>query len=262
MTKYVEFDYKACQMHKSRLAIVEDEAPLRQDLIAFFEMRGMQVSGFASAEDFFEIFDATKFDVVILDIGLPGKSGVEVAEIVREQSQLPILILTSHANNQTHLDSLQAGADVFLSKTSSLEIIESTILNMITRDKRIKTHMMDAVNLANTNFAGLSRKSDQNVWRLLESETILKAPNHASCKLTYTETLFLRSLLSQANQAVRRAELVSAIEREVTASNMRNLDTYANRLRRKVFADTNVELPIRSAYNLGYVFSGTAHVLA
>ena len=81
-------------MLNSRLAIVEDEAPLRQDLIAFFEMRGMQVSGFASAEDFFEVFDTTTFDVVILDIGLPGKSGVEVAEIVREQSQVPILILT------------------------------------------------------------------------------------------------------------------------------------------------------------------------
>ncbi len=249
-------------MLNSSLAIVEDEAPLRQDLIAFFEMRGMQVSGFASAEDFFEVFDTTTFDVVILDIGLPGKSGVEVAEIVREQSQVPILILTSHANNQTHLDSLQAGADVFLSKSASLEIIESTILNMVTRHKTIKTHMVDTANPATANLAGLSRKSDQEVWRLLEKESILKAPNHASCKLTYTETLFLRALLSQANQAIARTELVSAIEREVTASNMRNLDTYANRLRRKVFADTNVELPIRSAYNLGYVFSGTAHVLA
>ncbi|MDP8567579.1 response regulator transcription factor [Methylophilus aquaticus] len=249
-------------MLNSRLAIVEDEAPLRQDLIAFFEMRGMQVSGFASAEDFFEVFDASTFDVVILDIGLPGKSGVEVAEIVREQSQAPILILTSHANNQTHLDSLQAGADVFLSKSASLEIIESTILNMLTRQHILQTPRVQTDALATAHFAGLSRKSDQEVWRLIEKETILKAPNHASSKLTYTETLFLRALLSQANQAVARAELVSAIEREVTASNMRNLDTYANRLRRKVFADTHVELPIRSAYNLGYVFSGTAYVLA
>lgn len=255
-------------MHNSRLAIVEDEASLREDLIAFFKMRGMQVSGFASAESFIAMFEAGHFDAVILDIGLPGKSGIEIANAVRRQSSMPILVLTSHDNHQTHLESLQAGADVFLSKSSPLEIIESTVINMLIRytsariDKGLGAGLgAIASPMPPSALSGQARKSDQQVWRLMMREMVLKTPDHASCMLTFTEALFLKPLLLQANEAITRAALVMAMEKEVTASNMRNLDTYANRLRRKVLAETQIELPIRSAYSMGYVFFGIAHVL-
>lgn len=243
-------------MLNNRLAIVEDEAALRAELIAFFEFKNMQAVGFPSAEDFFKALIAQTFDLVILDIGLPDMSGIEAAEIFRQQSHAPILILTSHANHETHLDGLNAGADVFLSKTSPLEIIESSVRNLLARAHHIQTHKSSS----DENLGG-QRKADQALWRLFVNDRRLQAPNHHGCVLTFSETFFLKTIFDNRGQVVSRNEVLRAMAKEETLSNLRNLDTYANRLRRKVFEATSVELPLRSAYNLGYNFSEPCYVL-
>lgn len=247
------------------IAIIEDEAPLRAELMAFFELKQLKVFGYASAEAFFKALPSHAFDLVIMDIGLPGMSGVEAAQLFRQQSHAPVLILTSHANHDTHLDSLNAGADVFLSKTAPLEIIESSVRNMLTR---VQQNTSMATSSVMTNAPSTTppskegqRKSDQALWRLFVKERILKAPNHIACQLTFAETLFLKSIFDNNGEAVPRAQVVQFMGKEETLSNLRNLDTYANRMRRKVLETTSVELPLRSAYNIGYSFSGRCHVL-
>ena len=253
-------------MLNSRIAIIEDEAPLRAELMAFFELKQVQVFGYASAEDFFKALPLQSFDLVIMDIGLPGMSGIEAANAFRQQSNAPVLILTSHANHDTHLDSLNAGADVFLSKTAPLEIIESSVRNLLaralnmpvaepTKQAPVSTPATSAISQGN------QRKADQALWRLFVSERLLKAPNHIACQLTFAETLFLKSVFDNGGEAVSRAQVIKVMGKEETLSNLRNLDTYANRIRRKVLETTSVELPLRSAYNIGYSFTGRCHVL-
>ncbi len=253
-------------MLNSRIAIIEDEAPLRAELMAFFELKQVQVFGYASAEDFFKALCLQAFDLVIMDIGLPGMSGIEAANIFRQESNAPVLILTSHANHGTHLDSLNAGADVFLSKTAPLEIIESSVRNLLTRALSMPavkpTTQAPASNPTTDAILQRSqRKADQALWRLFVSERILKAPNHIACQLTFSEMLFVKSLFDNGGEAVSRADVLKVMGKDETLSNLRNLDTYANRMRRKVLETTSVELPLLSAYNIGYGFSGRCHVL-
>lgn len=252
------------------IAIIEDEAPLRTELMAFFELKQLKVFGYASAEAFFKALPSHTFDLVIMDIGLPGMSGVEAAQLFRQQSHAPVLILTSHANHDTHLDSLNAGADVFLSKTAPLEIIESSVRNMLARAQQNTPMATSSVMTSAPSTNPLStnlpikegqRKSDQALWRLFVNERILKAPNHIDCQLTFSETLFLKSIFDNGGEAVPRSQVVQAMGKEESLSNLRNLDTYANRMRRKVLETTCVELPLRSAYNIGYSFAGRCHVL-
>jgi two-component system, OmpR family, response regulator len=244
-------------MLNRNIAIVEDEAPLRDDLVAFFKLKGLQVFGYASAEDFFESLAREVFDLVILDIGLPGISGIDTASVLRQKTNIPILILTSHANHQTHLDSLNAGVDVFLSKSAPLEIIESSVRNMLARYQ--PTAMNPNSQLTSSNTAKNQRRADQAIWRLFVIDRVLKAPNHVACNLTYSETVFLQTLFVKAKQTLTRVEMLEGMGKEHTFSNLRNLDTYANRLRRKVLQETSIELPLRSAYNVGYTFAGEAY---
>ena len=241
-------------MLNARLAIVEDEAPLREDLIAFFQLKGVKVFGYATAEGFFVALKKLSFDLVILDIGLPGLSGIEASKLIHKKTNTSILILTSHSNHKTHIESLNAGADVFLSKSAPLEIVESSVRNMLLRRQVANGASSSISNLSSAN-------TDQAAWSLHIKNGILVAPNHMECLLTYTETQFLSSLLSDAEQTVSRVNMLKAMGKDETLSNLRNLDTYANRIRRKVFDATNVDIPIRSAYSLGYYFSGDGHVL-
>lgn len=243
-------------MLNSRIAIIEDEAPLRAELMAFFELKQIKVFGYPSAEDFFKALSSQAFDLVIMDIGLPGMSGIEAANVFRQQNNAPVLILTSHNNHDTHLDSLKAGADMFLSKTASLEIIESSVRNMLARYQQSAS-----VATVNVPTAGKQRKADQSLWRLFVAERLLKAPNHIACPLTFAEALFLKSIFDNGGEAVSRAGVLLVMGKDETLSNLRNLDTYANRMRRKVLETTSVELPLRCAYNIGYSFTGRCHVL-
>lgn len=239
-----------------RIAIVEDEPSLREDLVAFFRMRGLAVMGFDSGESFLAYWPDTAIDLVVLDIGLPGASGLEVAERIRRHSQMQILMLTADGSQQQHLSSLNAGADGFLSKSSSLEIIESTVRNMLLRAKLIAAHTSPALT------SDISAEvSEPSAWILYERDMQLKAPNQLTCKLTYSEVQFLSALMKTSVQMVERERILRQMTKEVTLSNLRNLDTYAMRIRRKTQEALIVEAPIRSAYNSGYMFAANAQVL-
>lgn len=230
------------------LAIVEDELALRENLIDFFALKGMRALGFESAEDFYVAMRAIQFDLVILDVALPGDSGIDAAKIVRRQSNVPILVLTAHHNNQTHLSSLNAGVDVFLSKLASLEVIESSVRNMLLRAQT-------PIKAENSLAADWSAEA---CWVLSLKQRLLIAPNQSYCLYTHMEVLLLNRLFIIAQQTVHRKDLLQAISKADTLSNIRNLDTYINRIRRKCFQDTGLDIPIQASYNLGYAFTGQA----
>ena len=234
------------------LAIVEDEDFLRENLIDFFTLKGMRALGFASAEAFYAVLHEYAFDLVILDVILPGDNGIDAARFVRTQSNVPLLVLTN--NNQAHLSSLEAGVDVFLSKSSSLEIIEHSVRNILLR-AQISKSAADG----DTSASHLNVNHD---WALSLHSKVLIAPNQLFCQFTHMEFLLLYTLFNNAQQTVHRVDLLQAIAKTETVSNLRNLDTYVSRIRRKCLNATLLEVPIQSAYNSGYIFTGKAKFLS
>jgi len=116
------------------IAVIEDGPELRADLLEFLEMRGFAARGFGSAEAFFAAWPATRFDLLLLDVALPGVSGLEVARRVRAgDAQAGVVMLTALDANDEQLQGLVAGADVYLSKRSSLEVIEASCRNLLRR---------------------------------------------------------------------------------------------------------------------------------
>src|SRR5215468_8009927 len=77
------------------VAVVEDNPGLLADLVEFLKMRGFAAQGFASAEDYFGVWPARRFDLLLLDVALPGIGGLEVAQRVRAQDAAGIVMLTA-----------------------------------------------------------------------------------------------------------------------------------------------------------------------
>lgn len=225
------------------IAIVEDNPELLSDLVEFLDLRGFATHGFDCAETFFEAWPALHFDLLLLDVALPGISGLEIARRVRiraEADAVPgVVMLTALDANDDQVLGLNAGADVYLSKRSSLEVIEATCHSVLRR-------------LGNVAAGGS--------WRLHVQHWRLAAPNGTVLDLTHAEVTLLAALCGTPGQAVTREVLLERLGKQETLSSLRNLDNTASRLRRKVQAACGMDLPLRPSYGKGYTFTGNCGI--
>jgi DNA-binding response OmpR family regulator len=217
------------------IALVEDESCLRIDLAEYLQLRGYAASGFESAEMLYQAWPNSSFDLVILDIGLPGDNGLQAAKWLRAHSKAGIVILTAHGSQTNQLVGLEAGADAYLVKNTSLEVIEATCRSVLRR---------------------LMPLPVVQGWHLRSRDWQLKTPAGEEFTLTHTETVFMQCLLRQTGKPVSRADLLAAMGKTDTLANLRNLDNCASRLRRKILKGCGLEIPIRPSYGGGYTFTG------
>jgi two-component system, OmpR family, response regulator len=236
-----------------RVAVVEDDHHQRHDLVDFLTWKGYQAAGCESAESFVALQQRAPVDLVLLDIGLPGCDGLSLARQLRDAPNPPgIVVLTAFSADQLRIQSLQDGADAYLVKGASLELIEATCKSVIRR-------LRPAPVLQAAPF-GPRTESSASAWVLDATRARLRAPQGETVMLTHTEAVFLQSLLNCAGQAVTRQALLLAMNKPESYSSLRNLDNCATRLRRKVAQATGQELPIRACYGQGYAFGDEANV--
>ena len=242
-------------MQKSRIAIVEDEHSLRADLNDYLLSCGFDARAYASAESFYAKFNDDPCDLVLLDIGLPGDSGLQVAQWVRQRSAMGVVILSAFREPVDQVAGLGAGADAYLLKSTSLEVIAATCRSVLRRVAQPFEEPRTAA--AET---GESAEVSVALWRLWADRWVLAVPGGGQVTLTHAELNFLRLLMQGAGEPVSRPDLLRALGKPDTFSNSRNLENYASRLRRKIFDQCGIELPIKSSYNQGYTFVGPARV--
>ncbi|RYX89831.1 MAG: response regulator transcription factor [Comamonadaceae bacterium] len=236
----------------NRIAVVEDEPGLLGDLVEFLLLRGFDVAGFKSAEAFFAAWPAAAFDLLLLDVALPGASGLDIAQRVRASAagkrDVGIVMLTALDADAGHLQGLDAGADVYLSKRSSLDVIEATCRSVLRR-------------LAPASSGELSGAARQP-WRLNAASWRLQAPTGAWLDLTQAEVVLLAVLFEHPGTAIPRETLLDRLGKRETLPGLRGLENTTSRLRRKVQAACGVELPVRPSYGKGYTFTGPCEVQA
>jgi DNA-binding response OmpR family regulator len=223
-----------------RTLIVEDEVSLRNDLVAFLEAKGYAATGAASLAEASRRMEAERFDLVVLDLGLPDGNGIDLLADIRNRYGLAcgVVILTSHQDLEDKIQALETGSDAYLIKHASLREIECTLRNVLKR---------------------LPNAAPQ-LWRLDRSQWSLAAPSGNSVSLTPNEMTFLVMLATSGAEVCDHGELAAALG-EGGVFTTANLNTLVRRLRRKVEETTGQVPPIRVAYGKGYVFSAPLAVL-
>ncbi len=236
------------------IAVVEDDLRLCNDLVEFLNLRNFSAQGFNSAAKLYQALLDTDFDLFLLDINLPDESGIEVMTWLRTRNQAGIIIITALTDNDTQLTCLNAGADAYLTKNATLEIIEATCLRVLSRIKPGLEPMPIAEPIP------LSALKSQ-AWLLHKTTWHLKTPNGYQLSINQTEMIFLETLFEFTSTPISRANLLVRIGKPDTLSNRRNLDNCISRLRKKILHLSALEIPIRTNYGVGYLFAGNSRII-
>lgn len=227
------------------VAIVEDDVDLRESIQAYLGAKGYRVWSEGSAELFYKHLLSEPVDVVILDIGLPGESGLAVALHLQAMDAIKVIILSGRSSTEDRLRGLSAGADRYLVKPLDLRELEANI-DACTR------HLS-------------SQQSPVQIdesWRLIQSEWVLVSSCSKKIKLTSHEWQFMNCILQGENQTASRADIATALGgSNFSEFDFHRIDMIVLRMRQKIARITGRTAPIHTLRSYGFTFSVKCHLV-
>lgn len=219
------------------LLVVDDDARIRELLTRFLDDHGMIALSAKHAGQAKEILSAIAIDLMILDIMMPGQSGLDLTrELQDPRPELPILLLTAKGETEERIAGLKAGADDYLPKPFDADELLWRIRAILNRTKDVENG--DQIYLA----GGTYDKTRSIIHHRGEAPDI---------HLTPQENALLSHLAEHAGQAVERDELLSAMGDD--QAKRRTVDVQITRLRKKIEDDPKNPVIIQTVRSVGYI---------
>lgn len=236
-------------MSGPRILVVEDEAHLAKGLLFNLQAEGFEVAVAPDAEQALAMLSRDRFDAVVLDVMLPGKSGFEMARELREAGNyIPLLMLTARGRPDDVLQGFSSGADDYLPKPFELSILLARINSLLRRTQWHAAANRNAPivdDLPSFEFAG--RRIDFDNLRL----EALGRDIH----LTMMEADLLRYLVRNQRRSISRKELLEQVWRLREDTDTRAIDNFIVRLRRYIEDEPSEPRYLRTVRGVGYSFS-------
>ncbi len=220
-----------------RVLVIEDETDLQADIRQRLETEGYIVD--TSGEGNEGLFFATEYplDAAIIDIGLPGLSGIEIIQRLRDQgSTLPVLILTARSRWQQKVEGLEAGADDYLVKPFQMEELLARLKALLRRAAGTPTTELRCGAVA----LNLGTQQVQLNGEVLD--------------VTAFEYRMLEYLMRHSSEAVSKARLADYLYPHDDDRDSNVIEVIIGRLRRKLDPDGSLQ-PIETLRNRGYRFT-------
>lgn len=226
----------------AKILVVEDEKPIA-DIITFnLEKEGYTVWAVADGNEAIERVEADPPDLILLDLMLPGKDGMEVCRHIRQKYQMPIIMLTAKDSEVDKVLGLELGADDYVTKPfSNRELLA-----------RIRANLRRAL----PQGASQTAKADENVLQVgdvrIDQGSYTVEKNGKQIDLTYREFELLHHLAQNVNQVLTREHLLQAVWGFDYFGDVRTVDVTVRRLREKMEDDASQPQYITTRRGLGY----------
>jgi DNA-binding response OmpR family regulator len=217
----------------SRVLVVDDEEAIRDAVAYLLRADGLEVQCTETGAEAVEAVRETPFDLIVLDVMLPDISGVEVARRVREQSDVPILMLTARSAEADLVLGFEAGADDYVAKPFSMHELVSRARAMLRRGRG--------------SAASVQRMGDVEIDYLKHEVAVAGRPT----RLTPTEFKLL-ALLAAEDRAYTRRELLQEVWDTTFVPDERSCDVHVANLRRKVEDDAAHPTRVITVRGVGY----------
>jgi two-component system KDP operon response regulator KdpE len=201
------------------ILIVEDDPNIRKLVRVNLTKRGYTIKEAADSHQAIELFQAEPFDLVLLDLMLPGLSGVDVCKWIRGRSEIPIIILSARLEEDLKVAALDAGADDYVTKPFGQEELLARVRAFLRR-----SYISAKINDSKIQIGELS--IDLDARRVFIGENDLH--------LTRTEYSLLAELAHRLNAIVTHDELITRIWGPEYRGSNHYLHTYLGRLRKKL----------------------------
>jgi len=228
-----------------RILLVEDEAK-----VSTFVARGLTEERFAvdvarDGKSGLDLATTYHYDLVILDLMLPGMGGLDVLRRVRTHSPVPVLILTARGEDLDRILGLEMGADDYLAKPFNPRELLARINAVLRRQAAAQT--ISTIHGATAlTFAG---------WRIDFRLRELRNPAGARVAMTSAEFDLLRALCERPGRVLSRDSLLDLTQGRNAGSFERSIDVLISRIRRKIEPDPQDATMIKTVRSGGYIFT-------
>lgn len=203
---------------------------------------GFEATGFGSALELYRVMIGEWFDVVLLDINLPGENGIAIADHLRSlKRRIGILMLSAQHDESYKVESLSRGADGYLEKPTSVKVIAATVHSLMRRlDPNDR-----AERRADHSPAASAEASHAGAWYLTATDGSVIA-------LSVTEQRLFKALREARGEPVSRETLIAAVTDDVYSFDVTHLDMIVHRLRKKLSGSQQAGLAVVTIRGLGY----------
>lgn len=219
------------------MLVVDDDDRIRSLLSRFLHANGYRVSTADTAAEARARMGGLVFDLIILDVMMPGESGISFARSLRQSSPVPILMLTARAEIEDRLEGLSSGVDDYLTKPFDPRELLLRVSSILRRTAAPPPTRQEAAP-ENVRFGPYAFNLARGELRLGEEAQ----------RLTEREREILRVLASANGETVPR----EALAEQGSASNERTIDVQINRLRRKIEEDQGNPIYLQTVRGVGY----------
>jgi DNA-binding response OmpR family regulator len=224
-------------MPSKLLVLVEDEDAIVRPLASALGREGFVVERFVTAEDALQRLPTMDPVAVILDVALPGMSGVEACQIIRRSSDVPIVMLTALGEVPDRVRGLESGADDYLPKPFSSHELAARIRSILRRRGW-------------TDQEGPRRLAVGDLVVDLDRRTVVVGER--TVELTAREFDVLAHLAERSPAVVRREDLMRAVWDAHWFGSTETLDVHISQLRRKIEPDPRVPRYVHTVRGVGY----------
>jgi two-component system, OmpR family, phosphate regulon response regulator OmpR len=226
----------------AHLLVVDDDERIRGLLQKFLMRNGFLVTIARDTDQARRIMGGLDFDLVVLDVMMPGGDGVSFTRELRTRSAVPVLLLTAKGEAQNRIEGFEAGADDYLVKPFEPRELLLRINAILRRVPSVKSDVMPKMLHLGTVRYDIERGE---LWR-----------GDQPVRLTATEAQLMRIFAGAAGNAVSRDKLTGDLEKsEIGAAQERAVDVQITRLRRKIEEDPRQPRYLQTVRGEGYMLA-------
>lgn len=225
-----------------RILVVDDEEPIRRPLAAYLTANNFRVDQVCNAAEARDALQKRSYDLVVLDIMMPGEDGLSLCRSIRETYQTPTILLSARSEDVERIVGLEMGADDYVTKPFNprelMARVRAVIRRSLSDSERAPERMVEA-------FAFGNWRLDLKQQVLIDHEGILVA-------LSTGEFDLIRALLSRPHIVRTREELLSETRGRSADLFDRSIDNMISRLRQKIEDDPKDPKIIKTVWGTGY----------
>ncbi|HKE38358.1 MAG TPA: response regulator [Casimicrobiaceae bacterium] len=230
-----------------------DDDPLVGEMIAdFLGSYDIKVTVSRTGRDIAQVMARETVDLVILDLKLPGEDGMRIAQELRAESDIPIIMLTGRKDEADRVLGLELGADDYLTKPFSPRELLARIRALLRRSRKQETIADGLARVRAYRFAG---------WELNVRLRRLKSPHGETLTMTNSQFNLLVAFLAAPQRVLSREQLLELSRLHNDEVYDRTVDVHVGRLRRMIEGKGDGQQLIRTERGAGYVFTAAVETV-
>ncbi|MBR0683239.1 response regulator transcription factor [Roseomonas eburnea] len=230
---------------EAHILVVEDDGEMRTLIAKFLRQNGYRVTGARDGREMWETLGNAPVDLILLDVMLPGQSGLDLTRALRAKTRVPIIMVTARGDETDRIVGLELGADDYIPKPFSRPELLARIRAVLRRARPAEEAPVAELVGDRILFAG---------WALDTRRRELAAPDGTSVDLSGGEYDMLLAFCEHPQRVLSRDQLLDLARNRVSDSIDRSVDVMVSRLRRKLEPTDESPALIKTIRGAGYMF--------